>query len=106
MEHYTYRVTWSPEEQEYMGTCAEFPRLSHFDETPEAALLGIRELVQETIAFMKEKGVAIPEPLAEKQYSGKFQVRITPQQHRSLAIEASEAGVSLNRLISSKLISA
>jgi predicted HicB family RNase H-like nuclease len=106
MEHYTYRVTWSPEEEEYLGTCIEFPRLSHFDESPEATLSGIRELVQEAIAFMKEKGVAIPEPLAEKHYSGKFQVRLTPQQHRSLALEASEQGVSLNRLISSKLVSA
>ncbi|WP_370569803.1 toxin-antitoxin system HicB family antitoxin [Sphaerospermopsis sp. LEGE 00249] len=30
----------------------------------------------------------MPEPIAEKTYSGKFQVRITPELHRKLAIEA------------------
>ncbi|HEY3697714.1 MAG TPA: toxin-antitoxin system HicB family antitoxin [Spongiibacteraceae bacterium] len=45
----------------------------------------------------------IPEPIAEKSFSGKFQVRIPPQQHRLLAIKAAEAGVSLNRYVSAKL---
>ena len=41
----------------------------------------------------------------EKHYSGEFRVRIPPQVHRSLAIEAAEQGVSLNRLASAKLAS-
>jgi hypothetical protein len=24
-DHYTYRVTWSEDDQEYVGLCAEFP---------------------------------------------------------------------------------
>lgn len=36
-------------------------------------------------------------------YSGKFQVRITPERHRMLAIQAAEQNVSLNRYISDKL---
>ncbi len=27
-DHYTYRVTWSSEDKEYVGLCAEFPSLS------------------------------------------------------------------------------
>ena len=46
---------------------------------------------------------AIPEPIAIKSYSGKFMVRIPPEIHRMLAIQAAESGVSLNRLVSSKL---
>jgi predicted HicB family RNase H-like nuclease len=42
-------------------------------------------------------------PLAVKRYSGQFRVRIPPQVHRSLAIEAAEQRVSLNRLASAKL---
>jgi len=49
---------------------------------------------------VKEK---IPEPIAIKNYSGKFMVRIPPDVHRELAIKAAEAGISLNRLASSKL---
>lgn len=30
--HYTYRVIWSEEDQEFIGLCAEFPSLSHLDE--------------------------------------------------------------------------
>lgn len=57
----------------------------------------------EVVADMKAEGEEIPQPLAEKQFSGKFVVRVPPDVHRSLAIEAAEAGVSLNRLASSKL---
>jgi hypothetical protein len=27
-DRYTYRVTWSDEDKEYIGLCAEFPSLS------------------------------------------------------------------------------
>ena len=38
---YTYRVTWSEDDSEYVGLCAEFPSLSWLARTPEAALKGI-----------------------------------------------------------------
>jgi len=102
-EHYTYRVTWSEEDQEFVGLCAEFPSLSHLAETRNAAIDGIVTLVSDVVSDMVANGETIPEPIAEKRYSGKFQVRIPPEQHRLLAIKAAEAGVSLNRYISAKL---
>ena len=102
-DHYTYRVTWSAEDDEHVGLCAEFPSLSWLARTPEAALKGIRRVVSETVADMQASGEAIPVPLAEKHYSGEFRVRIPPQVHRALATEAAEQGVSLNRLVSAKL---
>lgn len=103
VDHYTYRVTWSPEDGEYVGLCAEFPSLSWLAKKPEAALSGIRKMVAETVADMESAGEPIPVPLAEKHYSGEFRVRIPPQVHRALAIQAAEQGVSLNRLASAKL---
>jgi predicted HicB family RNase H-like nuclease len=103
VDHFTYRVTWSPEDGEHVGLCAEFPSLSWLARTPDAALKGVRALVADTIADMKKNGESIPEPLAEKRYSGEFRVRIPPEQHRSLAMQAAEQGVSLNRLVSMKL---
>jgi predicted HicB family RNase H-like nuclease len=38
-----------------------------------------------------------------RRYSGQFKVRIPPEVHRRLSIEASESKVSLNRLVSAKL---
>lgn len=104
-DHYTYRVTWSVDDAEHAGLCVEFPSLSWLAATPEAALAGIRKLVREVVRDMESTGEAIPRPLAEKHYSGEFRVRIPPQVHRSLALQAAEQGVSLNRLASAKLSS-
>jgi len=102
-DKYTYRVTWSEEDSEHIGLCAEFPSLSWLAATPEAALKGIRKLVADVVADMASTGEQIPEPLATKHYSGKFMVRVPPEVHRQLAMEAAEARVSLNRLASAKL---
>jgi predicted HicB family RNase H-like nuclease len=102
-DRYTYRVTWSEEDNEYVGLCAEFPSLSWLAKTPEAALKGVRELIAEVIADMESNDDIVPEPIACRQYSGKFMVRVPPDVHRNLAIRAAESGVSLNRVVSSKL---
>ena len=102
-DKYTYRVTWSEADEEYVGLCAEFPSLSWLAASPEAALKGIRNVVAEVISDMMHNGESVPQPIATKRYSGKFMVRIPPDVHRQLAIQAAEAGVSLNRLASSKL---
>ena len=103
IKHYTYRVTWSPEDGEHVGLCAEFPSLSWLAKTPEAALKGIRKTVAGVVADMQAGGEPVPEALAERNYSGEFRVRIPPQVHRNLALAAAEQGVSLNRLASAKL---
>ncbi|MDZ7580032.1 MAG: toxin-antitoxin system HicB family antitoxin [Deltaproteobacteria bacterium] len=102
-DKYTYRVTWSEDDNEYVGLCAEFPSLSWLAVTPEKALKGIRKLVADVLLDMGINGETIPEPIACKRYSGKFMVRVPPDVHRKLAIQAAESGVSLNRIASSKL---
>ena len=106
IDHYTYRVTWSAQDGEHVGLCAEFPSLSWLAKSPEAALKGIRKVVAEVVADMQTSGEVIPTPLAEKVYSGQFRVRIPPDVHRALAVQAAEQGVSLNRLASAKLAGA
>ena len=103
IEHYTYRVTWSPEDNEHVGLCVELPSLSWLATTPEDALTGMRQLVAEVITDMQSSGEVIPEPLSEKHYSDEFRVRIPPEVHRTLAMQATEQGISLNRLASAKL---
>ena len=99
IKHYTYRVTWSPEDGEHVGLCAEFASLSWLAKTPEAALKGI----QKVVADMQASGEPVPVALSEKNYSGEFRVRVPPLVHRNLALMAAEQGVSLNRLASAKL---
>jgi predicted RNase H-like HicB family nuclease len=102
-DHYSYRVIWSEEDKEYVGLCAEFPSLSWLAKSPEIALHGIREVVTDAIVDMKKNGETVPNPVTSKHYSGKFIVRVPPEVHRRLALEAAESGVSLNRLASARL---
>ena len=80
-----------------------FPSLSWLAASPEAAPKGIRQVVSDVLADLKTSGEAVPVPLAEKHYSGEFRVRIPPELHRALAMQAAEQRVSLNRLASAKL---
>ncbi|MEU8218166.1 toxin-antitoxin system HicB family antitoxin [Micromonospora taraxaci] len=101
--HYTYRVTWSADDQEFVATCAEFPSLSWLAPSQVEALLGLQGLLRETIADMHEQGEAVPQPFAERSYSGKFNLRVGESLHRELAIEAAEDGMSLNQYVLRKL---
>jgi predicted HicB family RNase H-like nuclease len=104
-DHYAYRIIWSAEDEEYVGLCAEFPSLSWLEPTPEEAFSGIRQLVSEILEDMQETGETLPEPIADRTYSGNFMVRVPPETHRALALRAAEEGVSLNRLVSARLAS-
>lgn len=103
IDRYTYRVTWSEEDQAHVGLCAEFPSLSWLDKNPEKALTGIRKLVQSAVQDMVANKETVPAALSARTFSGKFMVRVPPEMHRMLTIQAAESGVSLNRLIASKL---
>ena len=102
-DHYTYRITWSAEDGEHVGLCAEFPSLSWLAPTPGEALSGVRRLVADCVDEMQTNGEPVPEPMADRAYSGKFMVRVPPEMHRALAIRAAEEGVSMNRLVSARL---
>ena len=102
-EKYSYRIMWSDEDQEFVGLCAEFPSLSWLSKTQDDAFQGIRKLVSDVVKDLKKNHEAIPEPLATKHFSGKLIVRIPPDLHRELVMEAREAHISLNRYISAKL---
>jgi predicted HicB family RNase H-like nuclease len=103
MDKYTYRVTWSEEDDQYVGLCAEFPSLSWLADTQENALTGIRDTVDQVVRDMQSSGEPIPLPLATRRYSGKFTVRVPPEVHRKLHLQAAESRVSFNRLINAKL---
>lgn len=66
---------------------------------------GIQQVISVVIKDMEKENEEIPQPMSEKKYSGEFRVRIPPELHRNLAIQAAEQGVSLNRIASLKLAS-
>jgi len=96
VEHYRYSVEWSPSDGEFVATIAEFPSLSWLAGTQIDALRGLEELVQSVIADLIESGEDVPEPLADRTYSGRVNLRVDPALHRRLATEALRHGTSLN----------
>ena len=101
--HYRFSVQWSPRDKEYVGTVTEFPSLSWLDANESDAFAGIRQLTADVVVDMLAAGETPPQPLSDRDFSGKLLVRITPELHKKLATEAADSNVSLNRLISARL---
>ncbi|TIC81614.1 type II toxin-antitoxin system HicB family antitoxin [Nocardioides sp. GY 10127] len=105
VSHYSYRVTWSAEDAEFVATCVEFPSMSWLAPTQLEALQGLEAALGDVVADMEENGEAIPVPFSERTYSGTFNVRIGEGLHRQLVMHAAEDGLSLNQFVVKKLAS-
>lgn len=96
VEHYRYSVEWSPANREYVATVAEFPSLSWLATTQVEALRGLEALVLSAVEDLNISGEEVPEPLADRTYSGRVNLRVSTATHRKLAAEALRHGKSLN----------
>lgn len=103
LSKYTYRIDWSEEDDCFLGRCLEFPSLVAHGETREQTLKEIQLVVVESVKWMIEDGEELPVPLSIRNYSGKLSLRIPPETHKRLAIEAAEEKVSLNQHLTSLL---
>ncbi|QQU26463.1 toxin-antitoxin system HicB family antitoxin [Corynebacterium ulcerans] len=103
---YTYQVSWSEGDGEYVATVVEFPSLSWLDADRQQAECGLLDPVSEVVGDMEANGEIVPEPLRSRSYSGKFNVRTSSSLHRRLVIVAKSEGISFNALINQKLASA
>lgn len=103
VSHYTYRVMWSAEDGEFVATVAEFPSLSWLATSQQEALQGLADLLTDTVVDMADAGEDVPQPLADRTYSGKFNLRLGESLHRALALRAAEEHLSLNQYVVRKL---
>ena len=67
-------------------------------ETVEEIAQAFRDSVDDYLDFCEERG---EEP--DKPYSGRFVLRVSPELHRKLALEAANQGASLNTFVAEKL---
>lgn len=100
---YKIEINWSPEDEAYLVRVPELPGCVTHGETPEHALQMAHEIIEGFIESLKRRGLPVPKPLAESKFSGKIPLRIEPTLHRDLASRANIEGVSLNKLIESRL---
>lgn len=102
-QSYTYRVFWSAEDGEFVATVAEFPSLSNLAPTQGEALKGMVDVVREALEVLESEQREAPCPLGSKRFSGHLSLRIPPEEHRRVAMEAAEADISVNQLIASRI---
>ena len=99
-------MTLSSEDDEFVAACVEVPSLSWLAQSQVEALTGLDELIAETVADTQEQEETVPQPLSERRYSGRFNLRVGESLHRWLAIEAAEEQVSINQLVIRRLTAA
>jgi predicted HicB family RNase H-like nuclease len=102
-DHYTYRLAWSVKDKEFIATVAEFPSLSWIADTREGALEGLTAVVEEVLQDMLAEGEEIPAPWDERTFSGKFNLRLGPDLHKRVALEAAERHESMNTYVIKQL---
>ena len=98
MNHYSYAVRWSPEDEAFIALCPEFASLSAFGESAAEALEQIQVAVDLAVETHQAEGWPLPEVQAVSQYSGQFRLRMPRSLHAELAARAEAEGVSLNSL--------
>ncbi len=97
---FTKFVEWSDEDQVFIGRCPDL-FLGGVHGTDEAKVYTeLCEVVEEWIEMLDKGGEELPKPLRDqKEFSGKFVLRVDPALHRRLAAKAIRAGESLNAFL-------
>jgi antitoxin HicB len=95
---YTIELTNYPDEGWFVRV-KELPGCMSQGKTAEEAIEMILDAMQLWLESSLEKGLPIPEPKLEDEFSGKFVVRVPRSLHRRLVEEAEQDGVSLNQFI-------
>ncbi len=91
------------EDGDWQANLIELPNVSAFAATPEAALDELKLAWDAMQASYHKHGQAVPIAPARKEYSGQFNIRVDKRVHCALAVEAAQAGISLNALIAQTL---
>jgi len=99
MQKYSFNITWSDLDQNYVALCPEFPDLSGLGATPEQAVAELQVALELAIETYQEEGWPLPEPRSQQHYSGKVILRMPKRLHATLARQAAAEDVSLNTLL-------
>lgn len=103
---YLINILWSEEDKCYM---AEIPELegcvTHGKTTAEAAKRA-EDAIESWLHTAKKLKHPIPEPVLQHPVSGKFNVRLPKELHKSLIVKAAQEKTSLNQMVLSLLVKA
>ena len=102
-DKYLKIVEWSDEDNCYIGTSPGLFDGGVHGQDETGVFKELCEVIEDTISIMKNSGKPLPKATANKNFSGKIALRITPELHKAVAIKAMQEGESINKLIEHKL---
>lgn len=96
---YLGHIIYDDEAKLFHGEVVGLKDVITFQGTTVASLQkAFKESVEDYLAWCKERGEK-----PDKTFSGKLNLRMSPDLHAQLALEASQKGISLNDLINERL---
>ena len=95
-DRYLKIVEWSDEDQCYVGSIPGWIGKCCHGEDEEKVYRELGRILEEWIEIYEQDHTPLPPGFTGKKFSGKFQLRIDSDLHKTLAIKALQANESLN----------
>lgn len=95
-DNYLKVVEWSEEDGCYVGNCPGLLRGGIHGDDELSVYQELCQVAAEAIELYEQDGKPLPAATANKQYSGRFVLRVGADLHRKAAIRAAQMGESLN----------
>ena len=96
---YRVDIYWSAEDICYLANVPELKGCITHGSSYANAAKNAQEAIEAYIESLIDDGKEAPVPFAEKDFSGKLNVRMSPELHRALALEAQLQNKSINAVI-------
>ena len=97
-KYYSKVVEWSDEDNCFIGSAPPLVGRCCHGRTEASVIEQLGVIVEEILAIHKADKTAPPAPTSGKQYSGKFLLRVRPEVHQALILQAAQGRQSLNSL--------
>jgi predicted HicB family RNase H-like nuclease len=97
--NYKVEAYLDPKEERWFASIPDLGDVLSDGATAEEAVRKVLTLKDEVIEADYKRGLKIPEPREEIEYSGKFLLRVPRSLHKDLAEEAEREGTSINRFV-------
>lgn len=97
-DKYIKIVEWSKDDNCYIGSIPGFLGPCCHGENEQEVYKRLCKILEEWIEIHENDNVPLPESTADKDYSGKFILRINKELHKVLSIKALQSNLSLNQL--------
>jgi predicted HicB family RNase H-like nuclease len=96
-------VEWSADDRCYVGSAPPLVGQSCHGSSEAEVLAQLQIIVEEWVETLIKEGRPLPASTANRKYSGKFVVRLSPDIHRKVALKAMARGDSLNQYVARTL---